>query len=239
MQCLSVSETAWPGAVAYLKAEKLKCSYFKLKDLIERLYKLKPTNNFELRKHRYPHMEWEKLPLNGKAYTISAPEPDWLLHHRGGVFNSQKRLSNCLTECIIHEINERWDEVTRDIGQTPTPDLHLLRDMANSPGGTLFPWYLVKGLEAVQKEADDKGEEYYEEDYKIAEVKKEEAINRWRERNPDTILADDPVFLYRIWPADLMDELDEIDREAIQCGRRRYIALLREVEKEMQELVAF
>ncbi len=36
-----------------------------------------------------------------------------------------------------------------------------------------------------------------------------------------------------------MDELDEIDREAIRCGRRKYVALLREAEKKMQTLVAF
>jgi hypothetical protein len=64
-------------------------------------------------------------------------------------------------------------------------------------------------------------------------------IDRWREINPDTILADDPVSLYRTWPADLMDELDEIDREAIRCGWRRYMALLTETEEKMQELITF
>ena len=177
--------------------------------------------------------------MNEKAYTIDRPEPDWLLLQRGGVGDSRRQLGNRRTEHIINQINERWDEVVRDIKQTPTPDLHLLRDMGHSPGGTVFPRYLVKGLMALREEADDKGGEYYEEEYKVAEVKKEEAIDRWRERNPDMILADDPVSLYRIWPADLMDELDGIDREAIRCGRSRYIALLRGTEKEMQELVTF
>jgi hypothetical protein len=53
-QCLSVAETAWPGAVTYLEAEKLKRGYIEPKDLIERLRKLKPSDNFELRKFRHP-----------------------------------------------------------------------------------------------------------------------------------------------------------------------------------------
>ncbi|KAL8972165.1 MAG: hypothetical protein Q9197_002911 [Variospora fuerteventurae] len=240
-QCISVAETAWPGAVGYVKAMKLKQGYIEPEDLIQRLRKLKPSDNFEPRKYRHPFMSWKSpTPLREKAYTISFPEPDWVLFQRRGVCDWRPRLGNRRTERICREITKRWDEVTRDIEQTPTPDLHLLRDMGCSPGGTLFPWYLVKGLMALREEADDKGEIYhYEEEFERAVVKREEAIDRWRERNPDTILADDPVSIYRTWPADLMNELDEIDREAIRCGRGRYIALLRETEKKMQELVAF
>lgn len=238
-QCLSIAETAWPGAVGYVKADRLKRGYIEPEDLIERLRKLKPSDNFELRKHGHAPMEWEKSPVYEKAYTIDIPQPDWLLLQRGGVGDSRRQLGNRWTEHIINQINERWDEVARDIEQTPTPDLHLLRDMGHSPGGTVFPRYLVKGLMSLREEADEKGGKYYDEEYKVAEVKKEVAIDRWRERNPDMILADDPVSLYRTWPADLMDKLDEIDREAIRCGRRRYIALLRGTEKEMQELVTF
>lgn len=36
-----------------------------------------------------------------------------------------------------------------------------------------------------------------------------------------------------------MDKLDEIDREAIRRGKRKYVALLREVEKKMQALATF
>lgn len=35
-QCLSVSETAWSGAAAYLDVEKLKRGYIDPEDLIER-----------------------------------------------------------------------------------------------------------------------------------------------------------------------------------------------------------
>ncbi|KAL9101264.1 MAG: hypothetical protein Q9163_003462 [Psora crenata] len=160
------------------------------------------------------------------------------MDHRARVSEKRKRLGNVKTERILVEINERWREVTRNIDQTPTPELHLLRDIGHSPGDTLFPRYLVKGLDALRSEADKKGDDYYEE-YTTAEGRKEEAIDRWKERNPDAILADDPVSLYKTWPADLMDELDEIDREAIRRGRRRYIDLLRETEKKMQELVGF
>ncbi|KAL8989209.1 MAG: hypothetical protein Q9177_001857 [Variospora cf. flavescens] len=240
-QCLSVAETAWPGAVGYVKAMKLKQGYIEPEDLIQRLRKLKPSDNFEPRKYRHPLMSWKSpTPLREKAYTISLPEPEWLVRQIGDVCACERRLGSRRTERIRREITKRWDEVTRNIEQTPTPDLHLLRDMGRSPGGTLFPWYLVKGLMALREEADYKGEIYhYEEEFERAEVKRGEVFDRWRERNPDTILADDPVSVYRTWPADLMNELDEIDREAIRCGRGRYIALLRETEKKMQELVAF
>ena len=44
--------------------------------------------------------------------------------------------------------------------------------------------------------------------------------------------------IYRTWSADLTDQLDEIDREAIRCGRRKYV-VLEEAEKRFQALVAF
>lgn len=240
-QCLSVAETAWPGAVGYLKAMKLKQGYIEPEDLIQRLRNLKPSDNFEPRKYRHPLMSWKSpTPLREKAYTISPPDPDWLLFQTKGVCDCRRRLGNMETERICREIKERWDGVTSDMEQMPTPNLHLLRNMGRSPGGTLFPWYLVKGLMALREEADYKGRTtYYEEEYESAEVKKEKAIDRWRKRHPDMILADDPVSIYRTWPTDLMNEVDEIEREAIRCGRKRYIALLRETEKRMQELVAF
>ncbi|KAF2184523.1 hypothetical protein K469DRAFT_780819 [Zopfia rhizophila CBS 207.26] len=111
--------------------------------------------------------------------------------------------------------------------------------MGRSPGGTLFPWYLVKGLMALRKHANENGSKLYDEEYDKAKEKREEAISRWMEKNPDSMLADDPLSIYRTWSPDLMDELDEIDREAIRCGRRKYVALLRETEKKMQTLLAF
>ena len=111
--------------------------------------------------------------------------------------------------------------------------------MGHSPGGTLFPWYLVKGLMTLRQQADDQGVKIFNEESDSATVKREEAINRWKERNPDSMLADDPLSIYRTWPADLMDELNEIDREEIRCGRRKYVAVLREAEKKMQVLVKF
>ncbi|KAF2176106.1 hypothetical protein K469DRAFT_682765 [Zopfia rhizophila CBS 207.26] len=83
-QCLSVAETAWPGAVGYLKAEKLKRGYIEPDDLIERLRKLKPSDNFELRKYRHPLMSWKSpTPLEEEGFEILPPDPDWLFDLRG------------------------------------------------------------------------------------------------------------------------------------------------------------
>lgn len=86
------------------------------------------------------------------------------------------------------------------------PDLHLLRDIGHSPGGTLFPWYLVKGLLTLRNYANEIEDESYREEYDSAEIKRGEAINLWRDKNPDSILTDDAISIYKTWPADLMDE---------------------------------
>ncbi|KAL9101265.1 MAG: hypothetical protein Q9163_003463 [Psora crenata] len=72
----SASDDAWPGEVAIDKVNFLKRGYIEPEDLIKRLGKLKPSDNFELRKRHYPPIQWEKSPLHEKSYTIRAPEPD-------------------------------------------------------------------------------------------------------------------------------------------------------------------
>ncbi|KAI9729379.1 MAG: hypothetical protein M1834_006903 [Cirrosporium novae-zelandiae] len=239
-QCLSIMETVWPGAVGYFKANRLKRGYIDPEKLTARLRELKPSDNFELRKFRHPPMSWKSLtPLREKGFERFPPDPDWLIMQLTDVNCMRRRLGNRLTDKYQREIRDRWNAVESGAELEPSPDLHLLRDMGHSPGGTLFPWYLVKGLMALHDHAYDEGCELYDEEYDSATVKREEAIIRWRKRNPDSILADDPVSIYGTWPADLMDELDEIDREAIRCGRRKYVALLRETGEKMQALVAF
>ncbi|KAF1993296.1 hypothetical protein P154DRAFT_78454 [Amniculicola lignicola CBS 123094] len=241
-QCLSVSEAAWPGAVTYLEAEKLKRGYIDPQDLIERLRKLKPSDNFELRKYRHRLMSWKSpTPLEEGGFEILPPVPEWLYDVKYALCDMEKRLGVQLTDRYRREIDGRWAAVESSVELTPLPDLHLLRDMGRSPGGTLFPWFLVKGLMALREHANENGSKLYDEEYNKAKEKREEAISRWMEKNPDSMLADDPLSIYinRTWPPDLMDELDEIDREAIRCGRRKYMALLRETEKKMQTLLAF
>ena len=245
-RCISLSETAWPGAVTYLEAEKLKRGHIEPDDLIERLRKLKPSDNFELRKYRFPRMQWEKSPIDGEAgVEFDARLSQWRADQnhelstliRSRISNTQRKVF----QQAEREGRERWAKIESDAerGLTPTPDLHFLVHVGHSPGGTLFPRYLVRGLQALRQRADDKRDGYEVEEYKKAEKGREEAIVRWRQRHPDTILADDPASIYRTWPAGLMDELDAIDRDAIQCVWRRYMDLLRETEKEMQELVVF
>ena len=92
-QCLSVSETAWPGAVTMLKAEKLKQGYIEPEDLIARLSMLKPSDNFELRKFRHPPMSWKSpTPLEEEGVERLPPDPDWLLEQLSAVTHMEKRL---------------------------------------------------------------------------------------------------------------------------------------------------
>ena len=250
-QCLSVAETAWPGIVGYLKADRLKRGFIEPEELIDRLGKLKPSDNFELRKFRHPRMEWKSpTPLEEEPLEIGPSWPTWLYDQLYAVSDMENQLGR--KSAAQHhqqirksadqhrqEIKDRWAAVESGVELTPLPDLHLLKNMGHSPGGTLFPWYLVKGLITLREHANEIGGQSYNEEYDSAMAKREKAINRWRERNPDSILADDPISIYKTWPTDLMDELNEIDLEAIRCGRRKYVALLRVAETKMQTLVAF
>jgi hypothetical protein len=239
-QCISVAETAWPGIVGQLKVDRLKQGYIEAEDLIERLRQLKPSNNFELRKYHHPRMEWKSpTPLQEEGFEISPPDPELVMDQLYAVTEMGKRLGRRWADQHRQEIRDRWATFKSGVELTPLPDLHLLRDMGRSPGGTLFPWYLVKGLMALREDSDDTASKSYGEEEDRAKEKREEAINGWRESNPDSMLADDPLSMYRTWPADLIAELDEIDREALRCGRRKYVAILRETEKKMQALVAF
>ena len=250
-QCLSVSETAWPGITSFLEADRLKRGYIEPKDLIERLRKLKPSDNFELRKFRHPRMSWKSpTPLQEEGFEIFPPDPEWLMNQLYKAYDMEGYLGRRSAaryhqqirksaDQYRQEIKDRWDQIELSVELMPLPDLHLLRDMGHSPGGTLFPWNLVKGLMALRDHANEMGGKSYDEEYDNAIARRKEAIHHWKERNPESILADDPLSIYTTWPAELMDELDEIDREAIRRGRRKYVALLRDAEKKMLTLVAF
>ena len=130
-QCLSVSETAWPEAVAMLKAEKLKQGYVEPEDLVARLCMLKPS---EFCKFRYPLMSWKSLtPLEEEGFERFPPDPDWLLDQLCAVTHMEKRLGGQLTDQYRREIKDRWAVIKSSVELTPLPDLHLLRNMERSP----------------------------------------------------------------------------------------------------------
>ena len=250
---ISVEDRLWPGVAGDQVANRLKRGYIDPEDLTDRLGKLKPSDNFELRKPPYPPMEWTKSPVYEDGYTESPPEPMLFLHQVYAVTRQEnvRHLRRSYMD-LQNEVMEPWKEAMRDLELSPTPDLHLLSNVGHSPNGTLFPRYLIKGLRSILEEANSVGSDNYQEEYKIAGIQKEEAINRWKRRNPAAILPNVPIIvrprdlpanitvpLYKAWPADLMEELREIDREAVRSGKRRYNDLLRETEKKMQNLIKF
>ena len=239
-QCLSISEGVWPGAVAMLKAQKMKQGYVEPDDLIVRLRKLKPSDNFQLRKFRHPPMSWKSpTPLKEEGFEVCPSQPEWYWDQLYSAPRMERRLGAPWVKQYRREVRDRWDALESSVELMPLPDLHLLRDMGRSPGGTLFPWYLVKGLMTLRNQANEQGDKIYDGEQESAAVRREEAISRWKERNPESTLALDLLSIYKTWPTDLMDILDEIERDAIRCGRRKYVALLSEMEKSMQALVAF
>ncbi|KAL9026974.1 MAG: hypothetical protein Q9196_004445, partial [Gyalolechia fulgens] len=238
--CPSVSESTWPGVVSMLMVDHLQKGYLDPEDLITRLRKLKPSENFTLPKFRHPNMEWgTPSPLQVKGVEILPPAPDWLVYHFVDITRREYRLGPQLTEKYREQVQAHRDTIESDVALMPGPDSHLLKNMGHSPGGTVFPWYLVKGLVSLRESANRKGNEAYNNEYDSAAVKRGEVLNRWRKAHPDTVLADDISSRYRTWPGELMQELDQIDRSAIRLGRQRYMALLKEAEQNMQVLVAF
>jgi hypothetical protein len=83
----------------------------------------------------------------------------------------ERRLGRKLVDQNRREMRDRWAAIESGVELTPLPDSHLLRDMGRSPGGTLFPWYLVKGLTTLREHANDQGDKSYGEEYDSAIVK--------------------------------------------------------------------
>ncbi|MCJ1347613.1 hypothetical protein MMC31_005841 [Peltigera leucophlebia] len=131
-----------------------------------------------------------------------------------------------------------WDRLC-DIELTPLPRLELLEHISHSASGTVFPRYLVKGLYELRNDANNRGDQYYDEEYEKVKTQRSEVIQRWEDEQPDSVLANDPLSIYRTWPAELMAQLNALDQEAMRCGSRRYIADLLKTETEMRKLVSF
>ena len=146
-------------------------------------YKLK---SFELRKPLCPPMEWAKIPVYECAYIKDPHEPDMFYYQRW-VLTRHENIKHLRRskEDLEFEVREPWNEVMRDLDLSPTPDLYLL---GHTPGGTLFPWYLIQGLYGLRKEADNTGFNGYDEEYETAKTQKAETIDRWEEKNPHTTL---------------------------------------------------
>ncbi|KAL8903401.1 MAG: hypothetical protein Q9207_003947 [Kuettlingeria erythrocarpa] len=241
--CISFHEDAWPAEKGIYKAKILKWGHLDPEELIRRLSELKPADNFTLPKYRHRQMEWEKSPIPRSPGAVSPPEPDWFENQMFWL-GQQKRKRRPYTDRdmlilkYLDEAEDYWRKI-RDTELSPLPELHLLKHIGRSPSGTLFPRYLVIGLRKLLDRANERGMEFYEQEYEKAKTKRTEIIQRWRDENPDSILADDPVSIFRTWPQELMVQLNAVDQEAMRCGSRRYAADLLKTELKMQKLVSF
>ena len=120
-------------------------------------------------------------------------------------------------------LKQRWEKVAPSIDQTPLPDLHLLKNMGSSPNGTLYPRYLVEGLYALRHRAEMKASEFFAESRNKNVRERDATISDWKNQHTDVKLRHHHVSIFRTWPSDLMDKLDEIDRETARFDRSSYI----------------
>ncbi|KAL9013853.1 MAG: hypothetical protein Q9173_001477 [Seirophora scorigena] len=241
--CISFHGDAWPAEKGIYKAKILKWGYLDPDELVRRLSELKPAENFTLRKYRHRQMQWKKSPIPGSPGVISPPEPDWFMDQKFWLGQQMTKIGPYTDRDMVilkhlDEAKDYWRKI-RDIELSPLPDLHLLKHIGRSPSGTLFPRYLVIGLHKLLDRANNRGQAFYNEEYEKAKTKSTEIIQRWQDDNPDSILARDPVSIFRTWPQDLMAQLNAVDQEAMRCGSRRYAADLLETESKMQNLVSF
>jgi len=96
-------------------------------------------------------MEWKSpTPLQTEGVETEPPWPPWLDHQLYAVTNMQMRLGHQLADQRRRKLKARWAQIVLSAELKPLPSSHLLRDMGRSPGGTPFPWYLVKGLVALR-----------------------------------------------------------------------------------------
>lgn len=236
-QCTSFADDVRPVERACVKVENLKSGYIEPTDLIKRLQKLKPSDNFELREFDHPYMSWIKSPLcHEYPPDLKELPPEW-------VFEKQCELSRLLGRLRAKPfedwLKEHWKKIELSLNRTPLPDLHLLKNIGSSPNGTLYPRYLVLGLHSLRKCVEEKVLRIYDNNVMDAEEKRGAAILDWERRHQDVKLDHHLTRMFRTWPSDLMDALDEIDRQTAWSGRKTYIDLLVEAEKQMQELVKF
>lgn len=239
--CLSFQADVDPAIKGHFKAWMFRSGYIEPKDLIERLRQLKPSDNFELREHHHPYMSWTKSLLceKEKPFRAVTKMPDWVGRE---VFRAIKIIGfrrGPLLEETMRSLTERWQKIDLSIHRTPLPDRHLVNNIGSSPNGTLYPRYLVDGLYALRQRANDKALDLFTENNEKSTRRREAYISDWQEQHQDVKLNHHPIHIFKTWPSDLMDELDEIDRETAKCGRSSYIGFLEEAEKQMQEILNF
>lgn len=76
-QCVFFGDCS-PAMMGVIKAMKLKRGYVEPEDLIGRLRRLKPCDNFELREYNHRIMQWNKSPMMvEETLVIGVPAPDW------------------------------------------------------------------------------------------------------------------------------------------------------------------
>lgn len=236
-QCLSFQDVS-PAEMGFIKAMKLKRGYVEPNELSRRLHQLKPSDNFDLHEYNHRIMQWDRSPLQEESFVIRPPPPEWFWRQTDDIEDMRHQLGNCRTNELRQEVEDTWIE-KRNIELSPLPDSHLLRNMGHSPCGTLFPRYLVKGLHELRTSANARGKGYYKDEYERAQIRRTETVRQWLKERPDSILASDPVSIYRTWPSELMSRIDTVDQDAMRCGSKRYMADLEETEKKMQTLVGF
>lgn len=249
-ECLSIAEDIWPVEAALQQVQKLKKAYIDPEDLAERLRKLKPSDNFELCEYPYnDRISWSITPLQFEGielgeipgdFGLEASPPSLPYWAEDQIHFLRKIERKMGASFAIHrrQIEDRCATVTSSVERIPLPGFQFLREMEHSPGGTLFPWYLVQGLLQLREEANKRGRDIYERTFDGVESKRKDKIECWKKRNLDAVLEDGSYY-YHTLPVDLRAELEELDREALRCGREEYAAVLEEAQAKMYELVGF
>lgn len=239
-QCIPFVGDVDPIVKGFTKAGLLNVGYIEPKDLIGRLRQLKPSENFELHEYQHPYMLWAKTPYrNGRTYENPEYIPDWLLRETMRVYDIVRPRHRDRCQHLYRLLSERWEKIELSIDLTPLPDLQLLKNMGSSPNGTLYPRYLVEGLCALRERAEEKASHLSGDNSEKSSIKRAATISDWKNQHPDVKLNHHPESIFRTWPSDLMDKLDEIDRETARFERSSYIDFLEGAEKEMQELLKF
>lgn len=173
-QCVSFADIR-PVERACIKALRLKWGSIEPADLIKRLQQLKPSENFEFREYRHPHMSWIKPPLyRSDEYPPDLKEDPPIWRHEIW-FRLDNLLGYRRAEPFFAWFKEHWEKIELSLNRTPLPDLHLLKNDGSSPNGTIYPRYLVQGLHSLRESVEDKVQYIYHKKVRKAKQTKSES----------------------------------------------------------------
>ncbi|KAI4195220.1 MAG: hypothetical protein LQ346_003497 [Caloplaca aetnensis] len=124
---------------------------------------------------------YSPMPMHDTPSDQRADQPTWYLLHIYGVTDLARRIGYCITDPYSEAAESRWRTVRSAVVLMPISDMHLLKHIGHSLGGTSFPWYVVKGLNKIRDESNWERYQACDDEEENAEFSRQQAIDERQE----------------------------------------------------------